>query len=107
MPKTIEFLAEQLKRRRKKAKLTQDEFAEQLGLSLTLIRDIERKKANPTLLTLDRLAAYFNISTAELIDVDDIVYNEDHIRKLIHDEVEHLSIQQLKILISLIHFTQD
>jgi transcriptional regulator with XRE-family HTH domain len=105
MPKTIEFLAEQLKKKRKIAGLTQDEFAEQLGISLTLISDIERKKANPTLSTLDRIAAFFNVSSAELIDVNEIINDEEHIKQTIHNEIEQLSVNQLRIIQSLIHMT--
>lgn len=102
MPKAIEFLAEQLKTRRKKAGMSQDEFADKTGISLTLIRDIERKKANPTLSTIEKIADFFQVSIAELLDADDVLNNPEYIKKDIFEDIKDLSLKQLRIVRSLI-----
>jgi transcriptional regulator with XRE-family HTH domain len=106
MPKTLEFLAEQLKIRRKKLRITQEVFAEKTGISLTLVRDIERKKANPTLATLDKIANFFSITSAELIDTNELINNAEHMKRLIYDDIEQLSPKQLRVMLSLIRISK-
>ena len=98
MPRSIAFLAEQLKSRRKKAGLSQEVFADKTGIALSLVRDIERKKANPTLLTLEKIAKYFGVSIAELLDEDDIINNSDYLRASLHQELDTLSLKELKVV---------
>jgi transcriptional regulator with XRE-family HTH domain len=54
---------------RETAGLTQKELAERAGLSASYVSRIERGKANPRLLALDRLAQALGANVAELLDV--------------------------------------
>ena len=102
MPKSSEFLAQKLKELRKREGLSQEEFSEKSKMSLTLVRDIERKKANPTLATLDRIADFFHVPTRELLDVSDTVMDAEQIKNIIHDNVEQFSVKQLQVILALI-----
>ena len=46
---------------------TQEEFAENCGLSVELISLIERGQANPRMDTLAKIAAYLNVSISEML----------------------------------------
>ena len=46
---------------------TQEDFAENCGLSVELISLIERGQANPRMDTLAKIAAYLNVSISELL----------------------------------------
>ena len=107
MSKTTDFLAKELKARRKLAGLSQDELSEKTGVSAAQISEIERGIANPTLSILEKIADYFEISVAELLNENDVLNNHEVLKKIIHGNIEQLSTQQLKIIMSLIRIAQD
>ncbi len=104
--KTLGFLAEELKVRRQKLGLSQDRLAEKTGLSMAQISEIERGIANPTLLTLEKIADSFGIPVAELLNVDDVLNSSDRIKAVILDGLGQLSVNQLKVVVSLIRIAQ-
>lgn len=67
VPHSGTHLAAALSRLRGAAGLTLDAVAEASGLSRAFISQIESAKANPTLSTLDRLAAALNARAADLL----------------------------------------
>lgn len=54
---TKQILAENTKRLRHLSKLSQFDFADEINMSKTVLSDIENARANPTLETIERLAA--------------------------------------------------
>ena len=68
------LIGENIKRLRKKAKLTQPELAEKLGVTPKVISDYETAKANPPTDRLPVIANFFNISVDELIGTKQIDY---------------------------------
>lgn len=44
-----------IKRRRQDLQLSQEEFSNEIGLSVSLLRDIEHGRGNPTLKTLEKI----------------------------------------------------
>jgi transcriptional regulator with XRE-family HTH domain len=48
--------------------LTQEQLAQQLGVSQKTITYYERRTTNPSLELIERLAAFFDVSPAELVD---------------------------------------
>ena len=68
------LIGENIKRLRKKAKLTQPELAEKLGVTPKVISDYETSKANPPTDRLPVIATFFNISVDELIGTKQIDY---------------------------------
>ena len=57
-------LREAVKRMRALSGLTQVEFAEHRGVSLKVIKDIERGQANPTVNTLNQIGAIFGLEVS-------------------------------------------
>lgn len=47
--------------------LTQEEFAEKIGMSLNGVSNIERNRYQPTAKVIDRICETFNITPAELL----------------------------------------
>ena len=65
-----EALAKHLKEFRKINKETQFEFAANVGISIEELSLIEREIANPSLDTLQKIAAYTGSTVSELLQVD-------------------------------------
>ena len=65
-----EALAKYLKEFRKINKETQFEFAANVGISIEELSLMEREIANPSLDTLQKIAAYTGNTVSELLQVD-------------------------------------
>lgn len=102
MSKTLNFLAEELKSRRKLAGLSQEELSERTGISMALISEIERGIANPTILSLEKIADYFQVAVAELINVDDALNSAARIRNDIYSNLNEMNAEDLKKVLLLI-----
>lgn len=63
-----EILCKRVTELRKKNRLTLDQLATASGVSRSMLSQIERGKANPTLAVTFRIAQAFNISIGELVD---------------------------------------
>ena len=61
---TKQILAENTKRLRNLSKPSQFDFADEINMSKTVLSDIENARANPTLETIERLAAAFHTTPA-------------------------------------------
>lgn len=62
-----ELINKNIKALRQKHYLTQEEFAEKVGLSLQGLSNIERNRYQPTAETIDRICKAFKITPAELL----------------------------------------
>ena len=58
-------------RQRIKLGISQEDFADQVGLDRTYVSGIERGIRNPTLLVLLRLAQVLGVPVAQLLEADD------------------------------------
>jgi len=66
----MESLAEFVKNRRKKVKLTQEQFAERAGVALTVIRKIEQGKENLHLEKVNQVLKMFGHTLAPINEKD-------------------------------------
>jgi len=105
MPSSIENLAVHLKSRRKRAGISQEQLAEKTGISLTLIRDIERRQANPTLSTLVKIAESFDISVAELLDFNNTLQDPVRLSNNILGELKKLPPEKLRLMLEFIRIS--
>ena len=67
MSNIVERLGVRLKHLRQARKLTQERLAEAAGLSYKFVGEIERGVGNPTLTTLDALAAALQVGITDLL----------------------------------------
>ena len=102
MAEDLDNLAALLKSRRKALGLSQEEFAKQSGLSLTLVRDIERKRANQTLSTLIKIAEIFDMSVAELLDFRNDLRNRNRVAVNVMRELKLLPAEKLALMLDFI-----
>lgn len=65
-----DVLSKNLKHLRKELKESQVEFAFNCGLSTETVSLIERKKVNPSLDTLQKIATYLGITVSELLEIE-------------------------------------
>ncbi|HEV7382536.1 MAG TPA: helix-turn-helix domain-containing protein [Dyadobacter sp.] len=75
----MEGLAEFIKRKRKLAKLTQEELAYRAGVALTVIRKIEQNKANLNLEKVNQVLRMFGHELAPVNSKDLSPNNQQHL----------------------------
>ena len=76
------LISTKIKELRLKHNLTQEEFAEQIGLSLNGVSNIERCRYQPTAETIDKICDTFKISPLELL-IEQNNSNEEIINNII------------------------
>ncbi len=87
MPET-EVLSENIRKIRKFLKQNQFEFAENCGISVETLSLIERKKADPRLSTIQKIAAYTDTLVSDLVDIGVMGYNMNYIYKIREDLIK-------------------
>ena len=75
-----ELINNGIKNLRKSHNLTQEEFAEKIGISIQGLSNIERNRYQPTSDTVDKICSVFKITPYELIlpksdDCEDLIKN--------------------------------
>ena len=80
-------IGEKIKRLRKKADVTQEKFADYLGITFQAVSRWESGVCYPDLEMLPAIANYFNVTTDELLGVDIMNKKEkaDEIRRQVHE----------------------
>lgn len=68
--KYLNLLSSNIKLLRLKNGLTQEEFAEKVGLTTNGVSNIERNRYQPTAETVDKICKAFNITPQELLITD-------------------------------------
>ena len=61
------LICSNIKKLRLKHNLTQEEFAEKIGLTINGVSNIERSRYQPTAETVDRICSAFEITPTELL----------------------------------------
>ena len=78
MPETkFKILGSRIRTARKKCNLTQQKLADQTGLAIKTVQDIEKGKKNPTYETLSRLVERLGISADTLFPSETPLENEE------------------------------
>lgn len=69
MPKSLQTLGREIKRRREELTLSQEKLAEKCGFDRTYVSMLERGVRNPSLLNLIKLAQGLETSVSQLTEV--------------------------------------
>ncbi len=78
MPDTkFKFLGSRIRSARKRCRLTQQKLADQTGLAIKTVQDIEKGKKNPTYDTLSRLVERLGISADTLFPAETPLEHEE------------------------------
>ena len=88
------LISKKIKELRLKHNLTQEEFAEKIGLSLNGVSNIERCRYQPTAETIDKICEEFNISPIELI-LPDSNQSCEEIKQLIQLKLANCDLEKL------------
>jgi transcriptional regulator with XRE-family HTH domain len=64
--------------RQVRGELTQQEFADKLGLSRSYLSDVERGRSHPSIAFLQSLAVNFDVSLHWLLTGEDVGINKNH-----------------------------
>ena len=68
--KVLEKFGDTLKRKRREANYSQEEFAEKLGIHRTYMSFLERGQRNPSLIMLFKISRALKIKLPELFEFD-------------------------------------
>ena len=82
-------LGENIRRIRKRQKMTQDVFSEKIGIEPSSLSNIENGKTLPSTLTILQIQQQFNISAQEIFDIE-YLNNIKSIEEDIYSSVEKL-----------------
>jgi transcriptional regulator with XRE-family HTH domain len=63
-------LARNLRQLRQYRRLSQEAFADEVGIHRTYVSDLERGARNPTILIIQKLAHYLEVTPGKLLDPD-------------------------------------
>lgn len=102
MSSVLERLADHIRNRRKMFGISQEMLAEKTGLSLSLIRRIERKAANPTLSSLEKIAGVLETDIIDLFNNNNALNAEEERKRIILIELSHLSREQLMLMLKFV-----
>jgi len=83
-----------IKRVRAKYKLTQEQFAEKINMSVQGYRNIEHNKYLPTAETIDKICNTFNIAPVELL-LPDCQNNIEEVKALINIKLNNCEFEKL------------
>ena len=83
-----------IKRLRTQSKLTQEQFAEKISMSVQGYRNIEHNRYLPTAETIDKICEVFNIQPVELL-LPDPQENLDRLRELINKKLCNCDLDKL------------
>ncbi len=83
-----------IKRLRSKYKLTQEQFAEKICMSVQGYRNIEHNRYLPTAETIDKICKVFETSPVELL-LPDAQNNLDEIKELINIKLNNCKLEKL------------
>lgn len=82
--------------------ISQEMLAEKTGLSLSLIRRIERKAANPTLSSLEKIAGVLETDIIDLFNNNNALNAEEERKRIILIELSQLSREQLMLMLKFV-----
>ena len=89
-----EIITNGIKRIRFKNKLTQEQFAEKINMSVQGYRNIEHNRYLPTAETIDKICETFDISPVELL-LPDPQNNLSEIKELIINKLNNCELKEL------------
>lgn len=89
-----ELITNGIKRLRSRRKLTQEQFAEKVCMSVQGYRNIEHSRYLPTAETIDKICEVFNIQPIELL-LPDPQKNLDRLREVINTKLCNCDIDKL------------
>lgn len=95
-----ELITSNIKEFRYKNGLTQEQFAEKIGITVNGVSNIERNRYQPTAETIDKICKAFNITPAQLLTMNSEA-NEDLIAN-INTLLSNCSKKQLKQIYDMI-----
>ena len=90
-------LGENIRRIRKRIRLTQDAFSEKIGIEPSSLSNIENGKSFPSALTLIQIQQQFNISPDEIFDTE-YLKSANEIETDIQNKINNMNIEKKRTL---------
>ncbi len=101
------FLSSNIKFLRKRKNLTQDEAADQIGISRTKINAYENEHSEPTIDTLLIIATFFNLNVDTLLKQDISKLSDAQMQELEKGHDSYISGSKIRVLASTVDSNDD
>jgi transcriptional regulator with XRE-family HTH domain len=99
---TLSALGKRIQKLRQKVGVTQEQLAERAGISPKNLSEIENGRGNPTLTSLEGLAAALGIALTELFDFEHESLSPEEIREELHSSINNATDQDCRIFYRLL-----
>ena len=98
-------LGENIRKIRKRIKLTQDAFSEKIGIEPSSLSNIENGKSFPSALTIIQIQEEFNVGAEEIFDFE-LLKEANNVENNIERAIEGLSVNKKRILWKIIRLLE-
>jgi transcriptional regulator with XRE-family HTH domain len=99
---TKELLGERVRELRKKRKLTQEKLAELAGVDISYLGNIERGTENPTVATLDKLAAALSVRLSQILTFEHTLRGDKALRRRLNQILDKCSENELQVILKVV-----
>jgi transcriptional regulator with XRE-family HTH domain len=93
-----EILGVRVRSLRLAAGITQEVLAEKASISLKHLGELERGRSNPTLSSLEALAAALGVSLLEFFNFEDALVATNDAKQALHDAIDNATDEELQTL---------
>jgi transcriptional regulator with XRE-family HTH domain len=94
---TLSALARRVQKLRQKVGITQEQLSERAGISPKNLSDLENGRGNPTLSSLEGLAAALDLSLSELFDFQSEQFSPEEMRTQICDSISKATEEECRL----------
>ena len=101
MGNQLEIFGKNVRAIRRARDMTQEQLADQSGLSLQYIGEIERGRRNPSLTSLEKLAEASNLPLSELLQFDVINLTTEEMKDFLFKQLNQANGDQLRMIYAL------
>ena len=104
---TKELLGKRVRGLRKKKGLTQERLAEKADVDVKFLGDVERGKANVSILTLEKLANALSVKVHQILNFEHEVHGERLLRRRITQILDKCNEKELQTIFKLVSAIKD
>lgn len=98
-------IGKSIRKIRKKTKLTQEAFAEKIGIEPSSLSNIENGKSYPSVSTIIQIQKNFNVTSEDIFNIDyEIEINK--ISENLHEKINSLALEKQIALLKIINLIE-
>ena len=104
---TKDLLGKRVRELRKKRKFTQEKLAELAGIDISYLGNIERGTENPTVATLEKLAAALSMKSYQILNFEHELQGEKSLRRRLAQILDKCDETELQLILKMVTAIKD